>query len=151
MSDIHAKLLAEMPAFNPNTNANNISIVYPSIDMFGKEDTLGLIGTIREIKTVGSDTKVAIDILGHEATVLDVFANRSSDQFFRACSAGGHPKLNKIEHVESVLGRACAVVLGKNPKRSIGYDVNQIRIDLSKQTQPVIEPASQEIDEDLQF
>lgn len=143
-------LFNEMPEWNPNTNDNAPSVVYPTIDMF-KEEALPLKGKIREIKSLESgDRKVAIDIIDHEATVVDVFANRQGDQFFRAVKNGGHPTLNKVEHLDSIIGRRCAVILRKNANRSIGYDVSQIRLDLSKQTAPVIEPAKQD-DEDLPF
>ncbi len=149
-SSIFDKLHGSMPAYTPNAS-NGKSVVYPEPDMFDKKGKLDLNGYIRDIKAVGSDTKVAIEIVNSDATVLDVFANRSSDQFFRACNAGGHSTLTKLSHVEAVLGRACAIKLSLNDKRSIGYDVDQIRIDTSKATQPVIEPASDEQDEDLPF
>lgn len=149
-SSIFDKLHGSMPEHIPNA-VNGKSVVYPEPDMFNKNGKLDLNGYIRDIKLVGSDTKIAIEIVNSDATVLDVFANRPSDQFFRAVHSGGHPTLTKMSHVKAVLGRACAIKLSLNEKRSIGYDVDQIRIDTSKTTQPVIEPASDTQDEDLPF
>ena len=148
-SSIFEKLHGSMPAHTPNA-VNGKSVVYPEPDMF-VDGKLALNGYVRDIKLVGSDTKIAIEIVNHPATVLDVFANRPTDQFFRAVASGGHPTLTKMSHVQAILGRACAIKLSLNPKRSIGYDVDQIRIDTSKATQPVIEPASDEPAEDLPF